>query len=256
MPARQGRIFPDGVWSRVRRVFSEDGDLQMSKQFELLAEDRSDNGKGASRRLRRAGQVPAILYGGGRDTRALSLHHETLLHQMSSEAFYSSILTVTVGDKSQPCVLKDVQRHPAKPQVMHVDLQRVLEDVEIRVRVPMHFINEDVAHGVKQEGGVVSHLMNEVEVSCLPKHLPEYIELDIAELELDESIMMSQLSLPEGVSIPELAQGEERDQPVVAIHRIKAVVIEPEEGEEAEEAEAEADEVPTVKDEEQTEDQT
>ena len=226
----------------------------MSKTIELLAEDRTDNGKGASRRQRRDGLVPAILYGGGRDPRPLSLTHETLLHQMSSEAFFSSILTVTVGDKSQPCVLKDVQRHPARSQILHVDLQRVLEDQEIRVRVPVHFINEDIAYGVKQEGGVVSHLMNEVEVSCLPKHLPEYIDLDVADLKLDESITLSQLTLPEGVSIPELAQGEERDQPVVAIHRIKQVVIEPEEmEEEAEvEAEVEADEGPTVKDEEES----
>ncbi len=225
----------------------------MSNQIELLAEDRTDNGKGASRRLRRTGKVPAILYGGKRDPRPLTLDHTTLMHHLENEAFYSTILKVTVGDKSQPCVLKDLQRHPARAQVLHVDLQRVLEDVEIRVRVPVHFINEDVAVGVKQQGGAISHHMTEIEVSCLPKHLPEYIDVDVAELELDQSITLSQLELPEGVTIPELAQGEERDHAVVAVHRIKQVIIEPEEGEEEAEEEA-AGEVPTVKDEEESED--
>ena len=221
----------------------------MSNKIELLAEDRTDNGKGASRRLRREGKVPAILYGGQREPRPLVLDHESLSHHLENEAIYSSILTVTVGDKSQPCVVKDIQRHPARPRVMHVDLQRVLDDVEIKVRVPVHFVGEDVAVGVKQQGGAISHHMTEIEVSCLPKHLPEFIEIDVAGLELDESITLSELTLPEGVTIPQLAQGEEFDQPVVAIHRIKAVVIEPEEAE-AEEAE-EAAEVPTIKDEEE-----
>jgi large subunit ribosomal protein L25 len=175
------------------------------------------------------------------------------MHHLENEAFYSTILKVTVGDKSQPCVLKDLQRHPARSQVLHVDLQRVLEDVEIRVRVPVHFINEDIAVGVKQQGGAISHHMTEIEVSCLPKHLPEYIDVDVAQLELDQSITLSQLELPEGVTIPELAQGEERDHAVVAVHRIKQVIIEPEEGEEEAEEEA-AGEVPTVKDEEESED--
>jgi len=220
----------------------------MSKTFELLAEDRTDLGKGASRRLRRDNKVPAVLYGGHREPRALTLDHEALTHHLQSEAFYSSILTVTVGDKSQPCVVKDVQRHPARPRVMHVDLQRVLEDEEIRVRVPVHFLGEDRTIGVKQQGGAISHLMSDIEVSCLPKNLPEYIEVDVSALELDQSISLSEIGLPEGVTIPQLAQGEEFDQPVVAVHRIKAVVIEPEEGEEAAEEPAE---VPTVKEDEE-----
>jgi len=224
----------------------------MSNTIELLAEDRTDMGKGASRRLRREGKVPAILYGGDREPRSLVLDHASLIHHLENDAVYRSILTVTVGDKSQPCVLKDLQRHPAKPRVMHVDLQRVLEDVEIRVRVPVHFIGEESAVGVKQQGGAISHHMTEIEVSCLPRYLPEFLEVDVSGLELDESITLSQLSLPDGVEIPQLAQGEEFDQPVVAIHRIKAVVIEPEEGEE--EAEAEPAEVPTLKDEEESED--
>ena len=205
----------------------------MSQKFNLLAEDRTDQGKGASRRLRRIGKVPAILYGADRDPRPISLDHTALLHSLDNESFYSSILTLTVGDKSQPCVLKDLQRHPAKHQIMHVDLQRVLEDVEIRVRVPIHFVNEQKAYGVKQEGGVVAHLLNEIEVSCLPKNLPEFIEIDIADLKLDEMVMLSEVKVPEGVEIVELLQGEEHDKPVVAVQRVKAVVIEEEgEGEE------------------------
>ncbi|MGB5211399.1 MAG: 50S ribosomal protein L25/general stress protein Ctc [Gammaproteobacteria bacterium] len=208
----------------------------MSQKFNLMAEERSDQGKGASRRLRRAGRVPAILYGGGRDPRALSFDHTALLRNLENESIYSSILTVTVGDVSQPCVLKDLQRHPAKHQIVHVDLQRVLEDVEIRVRVPVHFVNEEKAFGVKQEGGVVAHLMNEIEVECLPKHLPEFIALDIENMKLDEMIMLSEIKVPEGVVIVDLSHGDDddQDQPVVAIQRIKTVVVdeEPEEGEE------------------------
>ncbi len=222
----------------------------MSKTIELLAEDRTDMGKGASRRLRRDEKVPAVMYGGHREPRALMLDHVSLVRHLENEAFYSSILTVTVGDKSQPCVVKDIQRHPAKPRVMHVDLQRVLEDEEIKVRVPIHFNGEAMTVGVKQQGGVISHLMTDVEVSCLPRDLPEYIEVDVAPLELDQSITLSQLPLPEGVSIPQLGQGEEFDQPVVAVHRIKVVEIEPEEGEEEVEESAE---VPTVKQDDQDE---
>ena len=173
----------------------------MSNKIELLAEDRSDKGKGASRRLRREGKVPAILYGGQREPRALVMDHDSLLHHLENEAVYSSILTVTVDDKSQPCVLKDLQRHPARPRILHVDLQRVLDDVEIRVRVPVHFLGEESAVGVKEEGGVISRHMTEVEVSCLPRYLPEYIEVDVSRLALDESITLSELSLPEGVEM-------------------------------------------------------
>jgi len=183
----------------------------MSQKFELFAEDRTDQGKGASRRLRRAGKVPAILYGAHRDPRALALDHNTLLHTIENEAFFSSILTVTTGDKSQPCIIKDIQRHPFRNILLHVDLQRITEDEEIRVSVPFHFLGEDDAPGVKQ-GGVLSRVMNELEIICLPKHLPEYIEVDVSALELDDNITLDQVKLPEGVSI---AAGEEAlEQPV------------------------------------------
>jgi large subunit ribosomal protein L25 len=210
----------------------------MSQKFELFAEDRPDQGKGASRRLRRDGKVPAILYGAHREPRALSLDHNALLHNLENDAFFSSILTVTTGDKSQPCILKDVQRHPYKQLVLHVDLQRVLEDEEIRVSVPFHFLGEDKAPGVKA-GGVVSRVMNELEISCLPKHLPEYIEVDVSALELEVVLSLGEVKLPEGVSI---VGGEDMlEQPVVIIHRPRR-----EEEEVEGEGEVPEGEVPTV----------
>src|SRR5210317_2530371 len=201
----------------------------MNDDFDLIADIREDQGKGASRRLRHQGKVPAIIYGAGRAPRALVFDHNRVVLQLENESFYSSILNIKVGDRSQAAILKDVQRHPAKPQIMHMDFQRIVEDEEIKMLVPIHFLGEDVAIGVKQSGGKVSHLMNEVEIVCLPKNLPEYIELDISELELDDMLKLSDIPLPEGVSIPALSQGEEQDRAVVSIHVIKEVVLEDEE---------------------------
>jgi large subunit ribosomal protein L25 len=205
----------------------------MNDDFDLIADIREDQGKGASRRLRHEGKVPAIIYGAGRPPRALVFDHNRVVQQLDNESFYSSILNIKVGEKSQAAILKDVQRHPSKPLVMHMDFQRIVEDEEIRMLVPIHFLGEDVAPGVKQEGGKVSHLMTEVDVVCLPRHLPEYLDLDVSELGLDEMLKLSDIPLPEGVSIPALAQGEEADRAVVSIHIIKEVVLEePEELEE------------------------
>jgi large subunit ribosomal protein L25 len=205
----------------------------MSDDFDLIAEIREDQGKGASRRLRHQGLVPAIIYGAGRPPRALVFDHNRVIQQLDNEKFYSSVLNIKVGEKSQAAILKDVQRHPSKPQVMHLDFQRIVEDQEIKMLVPIHFLGEDVAPGVKRGGGKPQHMMTEVEVVCLPRHLPEYLEIDVSELELDEMLKLSDIKLPEGVSIPALAQGEEADRAVVSIHVIKEVVIEePEEGEE------------------------
>ena len=201
----------------------------MADDFDLIADFRDDMGKGASRRLRREGKVPAILYGGGRPPRTLAFDHNKVLRQLENESFYSSVLNVKVGDKEQAVILKDLQRHPARRQILHMDLQRVLEDEEIRMNVPIHFLNEDIAVGVKQGGGKVSHLMTDVEVVCLPRFLPEYLEIDVAELELDEMRYISDIPLPEGVEIPALAQGEEANQPIVSIHIIKEMVLEEEE---------------------------
>ena len=205
----------------------------MADDFDLIAEFRDDKGKGASRRLRREGKVPAILYGGGRPPRNLAFDHNRVIQQLENESFYSSVLNVKVGDKEQAVILKDLQRHPARRQILHMDLQRILEDEEIRMNVPIHFLNEDTAPGVKQAGGKVSHLMTDVEVVCLPRYLPEYLAIDIGDLGLDEMRYISDIPLPEGVTIPALAQGEEADQPIVSIHVIKEVVIEEEEGLEA-----------------------
>jgi large subunit ribosomal protein L25 len=201
----------------------------MSQKFELIAEDRQDQGKGASRRLRHAGKVPAILYGAHRDPRPLALDHAALVRQTESEAFFSSILTITVGEKSQPCIVKDLQRHPFKYQIMHVDLQRVLEDEKIRVTVPIHFVGEKTAPGVKQ-GGLISHIVTELEISCLPKDLPEYLDADMSGVELDGILYVSDLKIPEGVEI--LGGPEAMEQAVANIHRPRAEE-EPGEGEAA-----------------------
>jgi len=201
----------------------------MNDDFDLIAEIREDQGKGASRRLRHDGKVPAIIYGAGRPPRALVFDHNRVIQQLENESFFSSVLNIKVGNKSQAAILKDVQRHPAKPIVMHMDFQRIVEDEEIKMSVPLHFIGEDVAPGVKQGGGAVSHLMNEVDIVCLPRYLPEFIDVDVSELELDDMLSMSDIKLPEGVSIPALAQGPEADRPIVSIHVIKEVVIEDEE---------------------------
>ncbi len=206
----------------------------MSDKFDLIAELREDQGKGASRRLRHQGKVPAIIYGAGRPPRSLMFDQNKVLKQLESEVFYSSILNIKVGEKSQAAILKDLQRHPAKHMILHMDFQRIVDDVEIKMNVPLHFLNEDIAIGVKEGGGAVSHLMNDVEVACLPKHLPEYIEVDIAELELDAMLNLSDIKLPEGVEIPALAQGPENDHGIVSIHVIKAAPIEDEETVESE----------------------
>ena len=202
----------------------------MAEDFDLVAEIREDSGKGASRRLRREGKVPAIIYGAGRPPRALTFDHNRVMQQLENESFYSSILNIKVGDKSQAAIVKDIQRHPAKRQVVHMDFQRILEDQEIRMNVPLHFIGEDIAPGVKLGGGKVSHLVHEVEVVCLPRYLPEYLDVDISELELDEYLYLSDLKVPEGVTLPELAQEEDEGQaqPIVTIHVIKEEVIEDE----------------------------
>jgi large subunit ribosomal protein L25 len=192
----------------------------MKTSFELVAEFRDDQGKGASRRLRRDGKVPAILYGGPQDARPLSLDHAKLVQVLDDERCYSTILAIRVGEERQAAVLKDLQRHPYKNQILHADFQRVFEGEPIRLQVPLHFINEAACIGVKGQGGIISHLRNELEVLCLPKHLPEYIEVDVIELGLNQLIHLSELKLPEGVQLPELIHGH--DAPVVSVHAPRA----------------------------------
>ena len=224
----------------------------MAEKFDLIAEIREDQGKGASRRLRRKGKVPAIIYGAGRPARSLVFDHNKVLKELENESFYSSVLNIKVGDKSQAAILKDLQRHPAKMQIMHLDLQRIVEDQDIKMNVPLHFLNEEDAVGVRDGGGKVAHLRTEVEVVCLPKYLPEYLEIDIAALELDQMLYLSDLTLPEGVEMPELAQGPEHDHAIVSIHIIKAAPVEEEV--EAEEELAEGEEAVAEGEEPATED--
>jgi large subunit ribosomal protein L25 len=151
------------------------------------------------------------------------------------ESFYSSILNIQVNEKSQAAIVKDIQRHPSKPQIMHMDFQRIVEDEKIRMNVPIHYLNAEEAVGVKQEGGSVSQLITDIEITCLPKDLPEYFEVDIKNLGLNEMLYIADIKLPEGVEIPILAQGPEENRPIVSIAFIKEVVIE----EEVEEIEGE-----------------
>ena len=180
----------------------------MAEQLDLVAEFRTDTGKGSSRRLRRAGKVPAIIYGAGREPRALTFNHNDLLKAVESESFFSSVLNVQVGDNVRPSILKDIQVHPSKRQIMHLDLQRIVEDEKIKMTVPLHYLNEETAAGVKVGGGSVSKTRTEVEVTCFPKDLPEYIEVDIENLELDQMLHMSDITLPEGVELTDLLLDE------------------------------------------------
>ena len=196
----------------------------MKTSFELTAEFRETHGKGASRRLRHEGKVPAILYGGHSDARALTVSHQKLALMLENERFYSTILSLKVGDQTQAAILKDVQRHPFKNAILHIDFQRVEENEKIRISIPLHFKGAAVSPGVKTQGGIVSHMRNEVEVSCLPKDLPEFVEVDISGLSLNESIHLSQLKIPEGVQLLDLAK---EDSAVVAIHSPRAEEPEP-----------------------------
>ena len=184
--------------------------------YVLDAEVRNDLGKGASRRLRRAGKVPAVIYGGGKDPMAVTISHSALLRQLEHEGFYSHILSITLPEGTEKAVLKDMQRHPSKRVVMHLDLQRVSASEKIHVRVPLHFLGEAVSPAVKS-GNRISHLLIDVEVSCLPGDLPEFIEVDLSNLEEDQRMRLSDLKLPQGVELVALSQGEDQDVPVVSV---------------------------------------
>ncbi len=186
----------------------------MSVNFEVVALPRASKGTGASRRLRRQGQVPAIVYGGHAEPEMVSVAHNELLKHLEHEAFYSHLLDLQIADRTVKVVLKDLQRHPAKPFIQHVDFMRVTQDEKIRMVVPLHFINEERAKGVKL-GGQVSHAINEIEISCLPKDLPEFIALDMTNVDVGQIIHLSEIPLPEGVS---LAHAPDPDEPVVMIH--------------------------------------
>lgn len=222
---------------------------KMENLFEVQAELRTDTGKGASRRLRHAGQVPAIMYGAEEEAVSLTLDHNKFLRHLDEEAFYAHILTIVVDGKKHKVVLKDLQRHPTSDmKIMHADFLRVSAKHAMTMNVQLHFIGDEIAPGVKVSGGKLTHLMSDVEISCLPKDLPEYIEVDTSALELDASIHLSELVLPKGVTLTALAHAQDEDleegsrsaydQAVVSIHTPRAVV-EVEEDEASDEAAAE-----------------
>ncbi len=209
----------------------------MSEELDLVAEYREDTGKGSSRRLRREGKVPAIVYGGGRPPRNITLDENALFMQAQNESFFSSVLTVKVGERTQPCILKDIQVHPAKRRILHLDLQRIVADEKIRMSIPLHFTGAEECPGVKLGGGTVSQVITEIEVTCLPAALPEFIEVDLSAMELDQIVHLSDLNVPADVEVIELAQGEGHDQPVATCQVLRAAVIEEDEAEEAAEGE-------------------
>ena len=207
----------------------------MSQDFVIEAFPRDDQGKGASRRLRREERkIPAIIYGGGKDATPVAIWHNELKKAIENEAFFSHILTIELGGKKESVILKDLQRHPAKNLIWHADFQRVSKSSKITTTVPLHFLNEESCKGVKLGGGKIMHQMNTLEIVCAAGDLPEYIEIDMADVEVGGVIHLSDLKLPKGVESLALSHGEEHDTSVVS-------VIEPKgsKEDEAEDAEAE-----------------
>ena len=192
----------------------------------IKAESRKGQGTGASRRLRRAEKVPGIVYGGGRDASVIELDHNNLYHKLKLEAFHASILDMELDSKTEPVLLRDVQMHAWKQVVLHVDFQRVAADKKIHMKVPLHFINADIAPGVKLSSGMVSHIINELNILCLPKDLPEFIEVDLKDLASGHSLHLSNLKLPAGVESVALNKGD--DQSVATIIIPRAVAAEEE----------------------------
>jgi large subunit ribosomal protein L25 len=188
----------------------------MSTGFELQFETRAALGTSGNRRLRREGRVPAIVYGAGRDPRPISLDQNSLFRHMERQAFFTSIITLSEGQNSQPVIVKHVHFHPVKRQILHMDFQRILEDEKITLDVPIRFIGEAASKGVKLQGGEIAHLLTEIEVSCLPKDLPEFIEFDVTELELNQLVHLSSIKPPEGVEFVALSHGQ--DPAVIAIN--------------------------------------
>ena len=192
--------------------------------FELNASLRSDVGKGASRRLRReAGLIPAIVYGAGKEPTLITLAHNKVIRALENEAFYSHILVINLDNKKEQVVLKDMQRHPFKAKILHMDFLRIKADEKLRMTIPLHFIGEDIAPGVKLEGGAVSHHLTEVEIICLPGDLPEFIKVDMSELKLNDIVHLSKLQLPQGVELTANLEEDDADLPVASIHPPRVV---------------------------------
>ena len=200
----------------------------MSEQVNLNAEAREIDGKSSSRKLRNAGSVPAVIYGGENDPIKVSILEKDITKASEVPGFTTQILKITVSGEEQSVIVKELQRHPATQRVLHADLQRVNPDTKISITVPVRFINEDICVGVKTHGGAIARLINNIDISCLASNLPEFLEVDIAELDVGDSIFLSGLNLPDGVEIPSLALGDDRDQAVVSVTEAKVLDIEPE----------------------------
>ena len=215
--------------------------------IELNAELRDDMGKGASRRLRHAGNLPAVVYGAGKDPVSVTLLQKDVQYVLPNEAFYSQVLSLNVGGKKEDVLLRDLQHHPYKLDILHMDFIRVDAKKVVHVHVPLHFIGEEVAPGVKTEGGAINHVIMEVEVECLPKSIPTFIDVDLSEMHLNDIVHLSDLKLPKGVEVLALKHGEDHDTAVAGIHIRKAaastegeVVAPTTEGEDDAEGEAES----------------
>jgi large subunit ribosomal protein L25 len=211
----------------------------MTKTHEIKAQSRKDEGKGASRRLRHASFVPAVVYGAGQPPESIQIEHNTILLAAKNEWFFSSVLDLNVDGKVQKVLVRDWQKHPFKQLMMHMDFLRIDENAKLRANVPLHFLNKEKSPAGKTSGVVISHNLTEVEVTCLPKDLPAFIELDLGALEAGDIIHLSQLKLPPNVELPALQLGEAHDIPVVTVNVIRESAADAAE-DAAAEAEAEA----------------
>ena len=199
----------------------------MSTDFTLHAKGREDTGKGASRRLRRlAAEIPAIVYGGKNAPAKISMNHKDVVKALENEAFYSHVIALDIDGKSQDVILKDVQRHPIKPVILHMDFLRVNKKTLLSTKAPIHYTNEDVCVGVKVGGGIIAHTMTEIDISCLPQDLPEYIAVDMSAVELGQTLHISDITFPKGVTSVALSHGSDHDLPIVSINKPKAAPVE------------------------------
>ena len=199
----------------------------MSTNFVINARSREDTGKGASRRLRRqSGEVPAIIYGGKKHAEKISILHKDITKALENEAVYSSIISLSIDGKAEDTIIKDIQRHPAKQVILHLDFLRVSKTTKLQTRVPLNFLNEDICIGVKMSGGLIAHTMTDIEVSCLPKDLPESIDVDMEQIDIGQIVHLSDIKMPSGVESVSLSQGAEYDLTVATVNKQKAADIE------------------------------
>ena len=211
----------------------------MSSNYELSTQSRDSFGTGASRRQRRENLVPAVVYGAGKDNESVMLDHDQVMHSLEKEAFHSAIIDLKTDKGSQQVILREVQMHPHRQLVMHVDFQRVRATEKLHMKVPLHFEGSDVAPGVKTDGGILSHPITELDITCLPRDLPEFIAVDVSELNLNESLHLSNIKMPEGVELTATAFPEGEDPTIATISPPK--VVEEEVVEEAADQEAGVD---------------